>query len=212
MNTKTNAAVIAFEQVKQAVTTLQADYKEVCQQIAKAKDELKALPNTPVPFEDMKAGILEVVDSAGARYADEYIKPALLRFATGHELSSSRISEKTLGKPIKFSELMGAIEQQTFPMAHAKLVQPSAYAPADDGAFHFFFADLIKAGLKKVLDTLEPSDFGYDKIHPSKVGTDRATRQAAIAAKEKELAELNGRRNDIADQLRLLGVQPGATA
>lgn len=206
-------AVAAFKQVQKVISDLRTEYDDLTKKINTISAELKALPEKPVPFEDLKAGILELVDTAGERYANEHIKPALIEFATrGHLSMPALMDENNIGKPVKYSQLVDAIEQKLFPMAHGKFVQPSNYVPINDCAFHFFFADLIKDGLCKIMDTLEPADFGYAKIHPDEIGTDRMTRKADIETKQAELKVLYQRRGEIASQLGQLGVKAGFPA
>lgn len=208
-NHENSDVISAFQQVQQAVNNLRTEYTELTNRIEIISAEIKALPNKTVPFEDLKAGILDLVDAAGARYAESHIKPALEMLATGHEIGSRVYGGDSIGKPVTYMQLMDAIDGKLFPMAFAGVAQPHEQdMRINNGAFHFFFGEQIKAGLKKVMDAMEPADFGYAKIHPDKVGTDREARKAEIDEKEAELEYLHQRRGEISEQLKQLGVRP----
>lgn len=193
----------AYEKVRAAAAELQAEYRSVCAEIDQVEQELKVLPLAPVPFEDLKAGILEFIEASGARYAEHHVKAAIAAFATGHCAGiSSPLG--ALGKPLRYCDLDGAITGEHAAMGWAQLCAADK-SSQNDQVFYYFFSELIKAGLSRVMESMTAADFGYNTIHPDKIGTDRATRRKAIEAHSARLKELQERRADIADKLRRLG-------
>lgn len=193
----------AYEKVRAAAAELQAEHRSVCAEIDQVEQDLKVLPLAPVPFEDMKAGILEFVEASGAQYAEKRVKAAIAAFAIGHGAGFGNPPD-LLGKPLRYCDLDGAITGEHAAMGWAQLcgVDRSSHT---DQVFYYFFSELIKSGLSRVMESMTPDDFGYNTIHPDKIGTDRATRRAAIEGLTARLKTLQERKADIADKLRRLG-------
>lgn len=197
-------AVAAFDKVKQAVDALRSEYGQIDEAIAKLETDMAALPQMRVPFEDMKQGILELIDTAGKRYAEEHIKPALMRFATGG-MGSLGSGVNEYGKPLTLAALEGAVRGSLFPEARAQLVHPDKNQ-FDDLAFYALCADAVKATLSRLLDSITPDDFGYLTIHPDKIGPTRSEMRRRMADWQQQLEDLKARRVDILSQLAQLGV------
>lgn len=192
----------AYAKVRETINALQVDYKQVCGDIAAAETELAVLPLAPVPVDDLKAGILEFIEASGRRYGDNIARGAIASFATGGMLGLS--AEKgRYGKPLRFQDIEGAISGSNPATSWAQLL--STGMQYNDQLLYCFVADLVKEGLRRIMADMTPGELGYDTIHPGKIGTDRATRRAAIAALEARLAELLSRKDDLAEKLRALG-------
>ena len=192
----------AYAQVKQTADTLIADYKQTCSDIEAAEAEMRALPLAPVPFEDMKEAILEFVDSSGERYAADYVRRAITQFATG--LQSGGGHNETLGKPLTFARIEGAVNGADGALGRGQLLDPEKNM-TNDQVLYYFCHDLVCAGLRKIMDQMEPAEFGYDKIHPDKIGSPRIERRAAIALLQERLGELRSLKADLAGKLAKLG-------
>jgi len=197
-------AVAAFDQVKQAVASLRHEYHQTGEAVAKLEADMATLPQMRAPFEDVKRGILELIDTAGQRYTDEHIKPALMRFATNY-MSSGGGDLKEHGKPLTLAALDGAVSGTRFPEARAQLVHPDKYQ-FDDLAFYALCADAVKVALARVLDGITPEELGYSTVHSDKIGPSRAEMRRQLAEWQQQLDALKARRADIRSQLAQLGV------
>lgn len=206
----------AYEQVKKTGDTLKADYEQTCKEIDAAETELEALPLAPVPFEDMKAAILDFVDASGERHAEK-LRTFIANFAsgrTGHGQGDGGIGQVDLhdvGKPLRFSVLQGAILGNGSLSSDARILT-GGIASLVDRAFYYFCAQLIREGLQKTMDRMTPEEFGYDRVRAKDVGTPRHERVVAIAALEARLVELRSRKEELAGKILKLGFDIPPTA
>jgi hypothetical protein len=199
----------AYERVKQAAAALCADYEQTCREIDAAEAELKELPLAPVPLDDMKEAILDFIDAAGGRYA-ESVRDNISGFANGTTafgsvpFGSGDIAHKDVGKPISFDVLEGGLSGEKCALAGAQLLNPRA-SFFDDRSIYYFCGPLVREGLRKIMEKMGPAEFGYDRIHPDKIGSTRRERRAAIAALKERLGNLHSRKSDLAGKLAELG-------
>lgn len=56
-----------------------------------------------------------------------------------------------------------------------------------------------------MMDEMTPESFGYNKIHPDKIGSSRAERRIEIATLEAQLLALVQERDDLQSKLTALG-------
>lgn len=206
----------AYEQVKKTGDALKADYVRTCNEINAAETELEALPLAPVPFEDMKAAILDFVDASGERHAAK-LRTFIADFANGKtawgqgEGSEVSVDLRDVGKPLRFYVLQGAILGKGANAPHARILT-GGIAGLVDRAFFYFCAELIREGLQKTMDRMTPEEFGYDKVREKDIGTPRHERVAAIAALEERLAELRNRKEELVGKILTLGFEIPPTA
>jgi hypothetical protein len=209
MNTKTtppadfDEAAAAHAKVRATVDALRAEYDAACLDIDATEKELAALPLLTVPFDDMKTAVLDFVETSGKRYADDKIRMSVARFVTGEAGGSSRNAD-LFGKPLCYCDIEGAISGLDGAMSWAQLFTTTR-GEYDDRILYFCFADLVKAALAKVMDEMTPEEFGYGKIHPSKIGTPRAERRAMIESLQSRLEALRAKRGELAGKLGALG-------
>lgn len=199
---KFDAAVAAFEQVKQIVSALKAEHCAVIDEISDAEERLRTLPLAYLPIDDVKAGILEFVESAGERYAEREIRSTIKEFATGSWRNVS--ATDLLGKPLRYADLEGAIYNTNPLMGRAQLLTPQKSA-FDDQVLYFIFAPIVREALQKIMDKMTPEEFGYNTIHPDKIGSPRAERREAIDALNKRIDELQRRKSEIEAKLHSIG-------
>ncbi|MFA6312344.1 MAG: hypothetical protein WC681_12755 [Sterolibacterium sp.] len=192
----------AYARVRETINELRAEYDQVSVNITAAETELAELPLAPVPAEDLKAGILEFIEASGRRYGADRVRGSIASFATGGMLGLSA-EAGSFGKPLRFRDIDGAISGINPPMSWAQLLTPDG--AHNDQVLYCFVADLVNEGLRRIMADMTPQELGYGTIHPNKIGTDRATRRAAITALEARLAELRIRKDDLAEKLRALG-------
>jgi len=196
-----DAAATAFAQVQSTVTQLKADYDSICVQIANTKDQLAAAPLGYLPLADLQAGILDFIDSSGSKYGQSEITTTISAFAKGY-LGPYRNDPTFVGKPMRFCDVESAVNGA----GYLQLITPNK-AAFNDQALYCFFAQLIKQALSTLMANMPPEAFGYDKIRPDQIGTDRVTRRAAIAALNAQLADLQSQKADLAGKLNALGVR-----
>lgn len=192
----------AYEQIKQTGDDLTADYKQTCAEIDAAEADLNALPLAPIPFDDMKDAIIEFVGGSGERYAADYVRRAVSGFATGLQCGMGHT--EAIGKPLTFARIEGAISGADSALGWGQLLQPEKNM-TNDQVLYFFCRELVCAGLRNVMEQMRPAEFGYDMIHPDKIGSPRVERRAAIAALEENLATLRSRKAELAGKLAKLG-------
>ncbi len=206
----------AYEQVKKTGDALKADYVRTCNEIVAAETELEALPLAPVPFEDMKAAILDFVDASGERHAEK-LRTFIADFAngrTGYGGGAGGVGMVDLhdvGKPMNFAIIQGAILGNGSAASDARILT-GGIAGLVDRAFYYFCAQMVREGLQKTMDRMTPEEFGYDKIRPADVGTPRRERVVAIAALEARLAELRSRKAGLEGKILRLGFAIPPTA
>lgn len=207
---------IAYEQVKKTGDALKADYAQTCKEIDAAETELEALPLAPVPFEDMKAAILDFVDASGERHAAK-LRTFIADFANGRtgwgggSGGVGMVDLHDIGKPLRFAILQEAILGNSSAASDARILT-GGIAGLVDRAFYYFCAELIREGLQKTLDRMTPEEFGYDKVREKDIGTPRHERVAAIATLEARLVELRSRKEELAGKILTLGFDIPPTA
>lgn len=132
-------------------------------------------------------------------------------FATNKNSSlnlSSEEGRKQVGKPITYEFIDGTISKtNAIKFAHNySLLGVDQSGGLVTYALCAVAGDLVKAKLSEIMDGMTPADFGYNKLDPSEVGTDRATRRLAIQGAEDKLIALRERKLTLAQSLRQLGV------
>ena len=201
----TQQEIDAFNQVKNTVAALQAEYEAVCANIVATEKRLVELPLLAVPVDDLKAAILDFVDARGQDYLDEYVKNSIKDFAT-NMMSGSGVDQKLVGLPLRFKELESACTGNNGAISVAQLITQFGKGQFNDLALYAFFGDLVKAGLSNVMATMTDADFGYAKLTPEQIGTDRAARRLAIQTAHDQLAALRESKASLASNLRQLGI------
>ena len=211
-----NEVANAYEQVKKTGDALKADYEQTCSEIDAAETELEALPLSPVPFDDMKAAILDFVDASGEGHAEK-LRTFIADFANGRigygggAGGAGMVDLHDVGKPMRFAVLQGAILGNGSAASDARILT-GGIAGLVDRAFYYFCAQMIREGLQKTMDRMTPEEFGYDKIRASDIGTPRHERVAAIAALESRLVALRSKKSDLEGKILTLGFQIPPTA
>lgn len=201
----TQQEIDAFNQVKNTVAALQAEYADVCANIAATEKQLAELPLLPVPVADLKAFVLDFVDARGQSYLAEFVKPAIRDFAT-NQMGGIGTDQSLFGKPLPFLDLERAVAGTSGGNSRAQLLSAFDKHQFNDLMLYAFFGDLVKAGLKAVMDTMTDEEFGYAAATDGQIGTDRATRRLAIQAAQDQLAALRESKATLASSLRQLGI------
>jgi hypothetical protein len=193
-----------LEQVKSAHAGLKKDLELTNNEIKRLENENAALPQLTASFEDIKQGILDLIDEAGERYLQGTIKAQLITFATGG-LSGMRLREKPQS-PLTLGELDGAVNGTLWPEARAQLITPMK-GQFDDLALYAVFGDALKANLTKALETLTPTDFGFGFVRQDQIGPTRSEMNARIAENNQEITRLKAHRASIQQELSKFGLR-----
>jgi len=200
-----DAAQVAYDLVKKAAADLVAEYDQVCDDIAKVKNDLQRLPLAYLPFEDLKEGLVEIVDAIGTSYGDNQIRATVTNYAIGGARGGGGIIPGAeLGKPLRYVDIEDVISGKNRALGLAPLLT-SIRGEFDDRLMYFLVADLVKEKLRRVLDSVTPADFGYSKIRASDIGLPRAERRKAIADSESHLAALQARKAELENKLIDIG-------
>ena len=193
-------AAAAYGKVQETIQSLRTDYADTIAEIEVTEATLKALHLAPLPLEDLKAGILDFVGASGQRYLDGIIRRNIAQFATGGRSDA----EGRKGRPLRYCDIEGAITGESPVLASEQIFQERL----DEFNGHImgsFLAEFTKEALCRVMADMTPGEFGYGKVEPHEVGTDRATRRKAIQEAKQKLAALDAQRDELARQLRGLG-------
>lgn len=208
INQDFNEAADAYRKVRETIGALKQEHAQVCTQIEEAEAELKVLPLAPLPFEDLKEAILEYIDASGERYAERHVKPALIDLATSCAGGGYEPAVHSMGKPISFAEIDGAITGAHAGLSHVRIAH-KGQSSFNDLALNYFVGQLVREGLRKLMDRMTPEDFGYGRIHPDNVGSGRRERRVSIAALTDRIAQLKERKRELAMKLAQLGTPVG---
>lgn len=198
---KINNLDSVLEQVKSAHTAIKAEIEQIDQVITQLESENASLPKLQASFEEIKQGVLELIDKSGERYAQEKIKAAVINFGIGN---MSYGGGRKFGCPLTLGELDGAINGTLWPEARAQFLTYGA-SSFDDLAFYAVFADAVKATLTSVMETITPADFGFGSITKDKIGPTRAEMHMRIAKNNQEIEQLKERKSFLKDELNKFG-------
>jgi len=195
-----DAAATAFAQVQSTVALLQSEYASVCAQIKDTQNQLSSVPQDYVPLADLQAAILDLIDSSGSKYALNEIAGAITNLAT-NRITGSGYDPDNRGKPLRFCDLESLVNGAGF----VQLLTPEKNM-FNDQVLYCFFGQLVKQGLTAIMAQMPPSAFGYDKLTPAQIGSDRVTRRATIASLNTQLSTLQAQKADLASKLSALGI------
>jgi hypothetical protein len=198
-----NEAKVAYDLVKKTGDDLRSEHEEVCSEIAKVEGEMQSLPIAYLPFDDLKEGVLDIIEESGARYAEGHIRSALSSFVTGGARGAG-MTVSDFGKPLHYQDLEKARSGEDTALGLAPLLS-TARNHFDDRLLYFMFGEMVKDGLRKVLDRMTPAELGYNTIKAAEIGLPRAERQVAIAALQSRLTALQARKGELEEKLIEIG-------
>lgn len=195
-----NAVANALRQVEKAHIEITGEIKQIDQAIAELENENTSLPKLFAPFDDLKQGILDLIDSAGERWRREKIRAQLISFSTGM-MGGIRGHNQDYGNPLTLRDLDGAVNGVLWPEARAQFLSGGGGGNSDDLSMYAVFGDAIKATLSKVMETITPEEFGYGKITKDNIGPTRAEMHGRITANNQEIDRLKARRKVLQQEL-----------
>lgn len=204
----TQAEIDAFNQVKASVATLRTEYETVCADILKTEQQLKELPLLPVPPEDLKAAIIDMVEASGVGYRTA-IKRQIKAIAT-NEKCGFNVGSKDfdlMGTPLRFAEINSTLHggPSSGVVGYQNMLTGSNIGLVDTAIFAVA-GDLVKNMLMSVMEELTAEDLGYHGIKSDQIGTDRATRRATIQAAQDHLEALRENKAKLSVSLSQLGI------
>jgi len=198
----------SIKALTQQVTAAAAGLRERKSALVNEREELvaqrHALTVAPLPVEDVKQFIVQMID----RQADDYAEKVSMKrvmdrtiYPPSHKLgTSNRPWSGALA--LNLRDLDNAIAGQSYDFADGiELVNP-ANAKELNGALCFFFRDEIKGKLRELLDD-RPSRHAVDDI--PHVGLAVAERRAKIAEINRRLQQIGDECTEVDGQLRALG-------
>jgi hypothetical protein len=204
----TQKEIDAFNHVKESVEKLRAEYDITCQDISKEEKLLKELPLLPVPPDDLKAAIIDMIDASGVNYRTaikRHIKELATNVRCGFNLGSPEFD--LMGTPLRFLEISAALygTESRANVGYQNILTSSNIGLVDAAIFSVA-GELVKELLASVMEEMTPDELGYGKILSSKIGTDRATRRATIQATEDRLSILYKNKTTLSESLGQLGI------
>lgn len=198
-----NEAKVAYDLVKKTADDLRSEHKDVCGEIAAIEGEIHSLPLAYMPVDDFKEGILDIIEESGARYGESHIRSALSSFATGNARGPA-MTPGDLGKPLHYQDLEKARSGEDPSLGLAPLLS-TVRNRFDDRLLYYMFGQMVKDGLRRVLDRMTPAELGYNKVTAAEIGLPRAERQVAIAALQSRLTALQSRKVELEEKLIEIG-------
>ena len=176
----------ALHEVQEARTRIKGEIESITREIASLEDENRMLPTRSASFDEIKKGIFDLVDAAGARYAKNYLKATVIDFAKGAYRDVANLSH--YGKTLTIGELDAAVKGQVWPMANTRFLS-GGNGKVDDLVFYAIVGDAVKAGIAGVLDQLTPADLGIaDDVGESAMS--REDMNKLIASNSAEIESL----------------------
>lgn len=190
----------ALEAVQGARANIRSEIGSITSDIARLEQENRDLPKHKASFGEIKKGILELVVTAGARYASNHIKASIIDFAKGAYRDMADLQK--YGQTLTLGELDGAIKGEIFPMANTRFLSRGA-GGVDDLMLYAVFSGAVQETLSRMIDQLSPADLGLPAT-PSESEMTRAEMTERIAGNLTEIDSLKARKATLEGELRKL--------
>lgn len=202
-NDQFQSAVTAYEGVKAAKAALKAESKSICEEIAKAKDELSWLQTSYLPLQDVKEGLIQILFLGSRNYEMEQIIPAISGLATNTAWASGTSADE-FGKPLKYTTIEKALSGQLGDYPACQILTPNK-SRLDDRVFFAVLFKVIEPTIRNIMEKMQPEDFGYNHITPSQIGPGLEERRQMIQAIKAKIQTLEEKKGAIAGKLSALG-------
>lgn len=190
----------ALEAVQSARADIRSEIESMSSDIARLEQENRDLPKHQASFGEIKKGILELVVTAGARYASNHIKASIIDFAKGAYRDMADLQK--YGQTLTLGELDGAVKGSIFPMANTRFLSRGV-GGVDDLMLYAVFSGAVQETLSRMIDQLSPADLGLpDK--PSEPEMTRAEMSEQIADNLAEIDRLKARKATLEGELKKL--------
>lgn len=190
----------ALEAIQSARSNIRSDIEAIASDITLLEQENRDLPKHKASFGEIKKGVLELVETAGARYASTYIKASIIDFAKGAYRDMADLGK--YGQTLTLGELDGAIRGEIFPMGNTRFLSRGA-GGVDDLMMYAVFSVAVQETLSRLIDTLSPADLGLPDT-PSEPAMTRTEMTGRIATNREEIERLKARKATLEGELRKL--------
>ena len=191
----------ALEAVRTARANILSDIESITSDIARLEQENRDLPKHKASFGEIKKGVLELVESAGGRYASPYIRASIIDFAKGAYRDMASLNK--YGQTLTLGELDGAIKGEIFPMGNTRFLSGGASGRVDDLVLYAVLSGAVQETLSRMIDQLSPADLGLPAT-PSEPEMTRAEMTERIAGNLAEIDSLKARKATLEGELRKL--------
>lgn len=190
----------ALEAIQGARANIRSEIESMTSDIARLEQENRDLPKHKASFGEIKKGILELVETAGARYASTHIKASIIDFAKGAYRDMADLNK--YGQTLTLGELDGAVRGEIFPMANTRFLSNGS-GRVDDLMLYAVFSGAVQETLSRMIDLLSPADLGLPAT-PSEPEMTRAEMTERIAGNLAEIDRLKARKATLEGELRKL--------
>lgn len=188
----------ALEQIQSARNGLRNEIETIAAELARLEEENRTLPSQTASFSEVKQGILDLVEAAGARYAQTRIRQTVVDFAKGAYRDMAELDR--YGEPLTLGEIEAAINGEIFPMANTRFLSGAA-GQADDLILYAVLSGGVRETLAGVLDQITPAELGIDD---SAAVMTRAEMKERMAANRAEIDRLGARKAQLESELKKL--------
>lgn len=196
----TNKLDKALEAVQSARANIRSEIESATSDIARLEQENRDLPKRKASFGEIKKAVLELVVTAGARYAGNHIRASIIDFAKGAYRDMAELDK--YGQTLTLGELDGAIKGEIYPMANTRFLSGGA-GRLDDLMLYAVFSGAVQETLARLIDQLSPADLGITNSAAEPEMT-REEMNERIAANRAEIDRLKSRKTLLESELKKL--------
>jgi hypothetical protein len=190
----------ALEKIQSARAGIRSEIESISSEIARLEEENRALPNQTASFGEVKKAVLELVETAGARYAETQIRASIIDFAKGAYRDMAELGK--YGKTLTLGELDGAIKGEIFPMANTRFLS-GGVGQLDDLMLYAVFSGAVQETLSRLIDQLSPTDLGMKNSATDSEMT-RDKMNELITSNRAEIDRLKLRKTTLESELKKL--------
>lgn len=187
----------ALQEVQAARARILGEIESITLEIAHREEENRTLPMQTASFGELKKGVLDLVQSAGAHYVETSIRGLIIDFAKGATRDMAGLSN--YGQTLSLGELDAAVTRKTFPMANSKFI--SRNGQIGDLALYALFQGAVQETLSRVMDGLSPADLG---VKDDSGGMTREEMNSAIAGNCVEIERLKVKKAALQGELKMI--------
>lgn len=188
----------ALEKIQRARAGISDEIDSITGAIARLEEENRTLPRQTASFAELKRGILELVKSAGERYAETSFRATISDFAKGAYRDMADLGR--YGEPLTLGELDAAVKGELFPMANTRFLSGGA-SQGDDLVLYAVLAGGVQDALARVMDRITPADLG---VQDDDSAMTREQMNEQIAANCAEIENLKTRKTLLEGELKKL--------
>lgn len=190
----------ALVKIQNARADIRSKIESIIGKIASMEQENKSLPDQAASFSEIKKAVLELVVTAGMRYADRHIRTTIIDFAKGAYRDASGLVK--YGQTLTLGELNGAIKGEIFPMANTNFLSGGT-GQMGDLMLYAVLSGAVQEALSRQIDQLSPADLGINNPADEPEMT-RDEMNERIAANCTEIERLKQQKTQLEIKLKKL--------